>query len=378
MQQLTKPAGEESPFAVAEDKKPASEPALSASGNAAGSQLRDVVAVGYGTTEEEAKANALQNAVHQAIGVLVDATTVIDNDRIITDKVLTYSNGYVENYKILATSTNKGLINVKITARIKVQALSEKLQSLSISMRHSVDGSSLAAAATTKGKRDQDAAAMLADLSQGFPANCLAITAGTPRTSAADSNGTADLTVPVTVKVDPKRYEAFDTALRKLLEKMASRHQSYSLAATDLLSLKPDPWHGGKHAPFHDKFAQPGGVPLYSFLDLEFYSGLSRMHFGKAGDTPRRTFGVALYDIEQSKRLKTSWTVFELSNEHLDFFRKRAASHIPRGRTRSLKDDGKPSQRRRQERGVGRICPGILSEQSPSPAGNDHESTRSS
>lgn len=280
--------------------------------------LRKVIATGQGTTEEEAKQSAFHNAVEQAIGVLVDATTVVDNDKILSDKVLTYSNGYIKSYKVDSSGKTNGLFSVRIAAQVKVQALSDKLQSLSISMRQKVDGSSIAGEAVTKAKRDKDGGAMLVDLFQGFPAKCLAIAAGSLKTEAADDKGRTDLTVPVTVTVDPERYRAFDTSLRTLLGKMAVRQQSYSLVPTDLRLLKNGHDENGLLWPDHARIVQPGGIPVYSFLGAP--GGLSKLHFGKHGSTPPETFGVALYDVDRSSPRKTYWTVFELGKEHLAFF----------------------------------------------------------
>lgn len=311
----------ENPFAMSEPSaatmsQPSDESDSNEPAGQDGGALREVVAIGYGTTEEDARDNAFQNAVQQAIGVLVDATTVVENDKLLTEKVLTYSNGYVDRFKVLPTEKAKNLIVVKIAAQVRVRALSEKLQALSIAVRQNVDGSSLAAAAATKGQRDQDAAAMLAELLQGFPANCLALTSGSLRTGSADADGRTDLTVPVTVTVDPKRYLQFDSGLRRLLTKMAVRSKSYSLVPTDLSVANED-------YDFYHKFYQPGGVRLLAFLGLEFGGGLSKMHFGKPDDGPLDTFGVALFDIDKSSQRRTSWTVFELGREHFDIFRTR-------------------------------------------------------
>ena len=45
--------------------------------------------------------NAFSEAIEQTVGVLVDAETVVKNDQLIRDEILTYSRGYVEKYEIV-------------------------------------------------------------------------------------------------------------------------------------------------------------------------------------------------------------------------------------------------------------------------------------
>jgi len=56
-------------------------------------QLVDVVATGYGTTVREATSAALRSAVEQVVGTMIDATTIVENDKIIEDEILSHSAG---------------------------------------------------------------------------------------------------------------------------------------------------------------------------------------------------------------------------------------------------------------------------------------------
>ena len=48
---------------------------------------------GVGTDPDKAVQNAFSQAIEQVVGVLVDADTVVKNDQLIRDEVLTYSRG---------------------------------------------------------------------------------------------------------------------------------------------------------------------------------------------------------------------------------------------------------------------------------------------
>ena len=58
----------------------------------------EVVASGVGVDADKALQNALMNAVQQAVGLVVDAGTLVKNEAIVKDQILTYSDGYVEHF----------------------------------------------------------------------------------------------------------------------------------------------------------------------------------------------------------------------------------------------------------------------------------------
>src|SRR6478736_5914325 len=57
-----------------------------------------VVAEGTGRDEKEARAAALRDAVSRVVGSLVDAETLVRNDRVIREQVLEFSGGFVKTY----------------------------------------------------------------------------------------------------------------------------------------------------------------------------------------------------------------------------------------------------------------------------------------
>ena len=59
------------------------------------------VADGVGSTREEAFRDAFRSAVRQAVGAVVEAETVVQDDRVVADRVLDYSGGVVRSYKEL-------------------------------------------------------------------------------------------------------------------------------------------------------------------------------------------------------------------------------------------------------------------------------------
>ena len=94
----------------------------------------EVVATGVGTEPEKALQNAYAHAVEQAVGVMVDAETRVENDAIVSDKILTYSDGFVEGYDVVRRWEESGLHCVRIRARVKTKKLVEKLKAEKIAV----------------------------------------------------------------------------------------------------------------------------------------------------------------------------------------------------------------------------------------------------
>jgi len=95
-------------------------------------QAATVIALGYGNTKEQALKNAFSTAVGEYVGVLVDAKEVTKNGKLIEDKILTFSNGYIDRYTQLSSKEQMGLWEVKISAVIKQQKISSQIKKLKI------------------------------------------------------------------------------------------------------------------------------------------------------------------------------------------------------------------------------------------------------
>lgn len=104
----------------------------------------EVIATGYGMDKKQALDNAFMDAVKQSVGVVIDSQTMLENDEIIQDQILTASNGFVTKYDIVKESANNGLYQVTIKATVKNQTIQEKVKSLNIATHKvSIDGNAL-------------------------------------------------------------------------------------------------------------------------------------------------------------------------------------------------------------------------------------------
>lgn len=77
-----------------------------------------VVVDGYGANQKQAESDALRNAVEQAVGVLVDSKSMVANSRLIDDKILTASQGYITDYRVTDKHKERNGWRVKIEANV--------------------------------------------------------------------------------------------------------------------------------------------------------------------------------------------------------------------------------------------------------------------
>jgi len=134
-------------------------------------ELSDVVATGMGIDSDSALKNALLNAVNQSIGMLVDAETLVKNDNIVKDEILTHSDGYVDTFnKISECKRDDGLFEIKIKATVKRMKVVEKLKNNNISIM-SIDGNSIFGEALTKQESLKSAEEMFKKSFDGIPAS---------------------------------------------------------------------------------------------------------------------------------------------------------------------------------------------------------------
>jgi hypothetical protein len=91
-------------------------------------EIIKVTARGAGTSISEALADAYNNAIQQAIGLYIDAETIVNNDKIIKEQILTHSRGMIQNFDIVSEDTSGGLFLVTILAEVFEKPLLDKIK----------------------------------------------------------------------------------------------------------------------------------------------------------------------------------------------------------------------------------------------------------
>jgi len=185
--------------------------------------LQEVVAEGVGLTPEAALKDALRNAVRQAVGMVVDAETLVKNDELIKDKVLTYSDAVVPWHEKISEKKEDELFRTSIVAKVQRRSLITKLKAANITVKQ-VDGASLGGLIDTKMEAERNAVALVQRDLEGYPENCFqAVIVGEPKLAEkgrADANEAA-LRIDVQIKTNRDAYQAFVSKLQKTLEAIA-------------------------------------------------------------------------------------------------------------------------------------------------------------
>ena len=179
-------------------------------------KTKEVIVDGVGVSPEAAKKNAFRNAVSKVVGSFIENDILIKNDKIIEDKLLEYSGGFVETFEIISESKDKdGLFKVKLKAKIAQQTVVEKLRSMKIDVK-SVSGSNLKAQLETQETMKKDGGKLINSIMEEYPKLWQAKQLGEPKIA----NG--KLVLEIEVSVDREKYLAWAVKLCKMLEKSAN------------------------------------------------------------------------------------------------------------------------------------------------------------
>lgn len=178
-------------------------------------------AEGAATTPQGAEDCALVAAVEQAVGVLVEAETVIKNEDVIREKIITATNAFVETYRVARRWQEAGLHHCRIVARVRSRKLRDRLQANRIATRK-FTGEDLYGRIVTDDHAKRGAREILKACLTDLPQQVLTgRVAGQPvAVSSPDMeipDGITRLRIPIRIAVDPKAYAQ---AMARILPKL--------------------------------------------------------------------------------------------------------------------------------------------------------------
>ena len=178
-----------------------------------------VEAKGSGNDRDEALKDAFREAVRKVVGAYVEQETVVKNDQVIKDQVLTYSGGCVKTHGILSEDSNGGIVQVTIWALVEQDKVVKRLKAASVSVK-AVAGGKIWDEIQSKRWKDKEAADLLRSVLKGFPDNCMeAKVVGQPK--HADKGGKIELIVDVDFSIQEAAFEAFRDRLMVVLNHIA-------------------------------------------------------------------------------------------------------------------------------------------------------------
>ena len=93
------------------------------------SQVVKLTVTSQGSSQEEAKNNALRNVIQQTIGVFISANSTILNDNLVKDEIVSISNGTIQKYQILDEGElSNGIYFVTLNAEVSVTKLNSFIE----------------------------------------------------------------------------------------------------------------------------------------------------------------------------------------------------------------------------------------------------------
>jgi hypothetical protein len=123
--------------------------------------MESVIVEGVGKTEASAKKAAYKEAVAKVVGVLIDSSTLVKNDKIIEEELLEYSGGFVSKAELVSSKKDdEGLVRVKVRCVVEKAQIRKKLEDIKV-LVVKVDGASIAAKEMTKAEMQKNATTLV-------------------------------------------------------------------------------------------------------------------------------------------------------------------------------------------------------------------------
>jgi len=178
---------------------------------------QSITVTGYGDTKDKALKSAFQNAVEQEVGVLVDTRTVIKNNKLIKNKILTYSNGFIKDYTEISSKEQLGFWTVKINAVVERQKLLSKIKKIKLKPKKITGTKKLYAQVVSQVKTKFDAEDLFKKFYKTFTSVPTENYSAEIKDFTIDSDLATRTTVPVKIIADVS-YKQSDIVKKQLKE----------------------------------------------------------------------------------------------------------------------------------------------------------------
>jgi hypothetical protein len=145
--------------------------------NQTGPQTKEITVTGIGTTLEYAEKQALASAIRQTVGAYIDSKTIVENEEVLQDRILSVSDAFVDKYELVGQPKKSpdGLIEITVVASVKTNQVVQTLKENNL-ISGEVSGQNIWAEASTKAMNAQDAVKMLEAKIPEFIKNSVIIT----------------------------------------------------------------------------------------------------------------------------------------------------------------------------------------------------------
>ena len=130
---------------------------------------KKIIASGFGANPDQALQKALRNAVEEAVGSYISSNTLIENDDLIEDKILSLSRGFIKDFRTLSTEKIDGETKVTVAAIVTGDQVIETLKSSGVEVE--IKGNLLFSQFSDLNRQMDDEAKLVESLFSEVPAN---------------------------------------------------------------------------------------------------------------------------------------------------------------------------------------------------------------
>jgi len=139
-----------------------------------------VSALGHGRTVQEAQTNALQAAVEQAVGSVVNSERVVVDNQLMRSEIVQYAAGFVDRYEVTQVQEHGKFVAVTVDVYVKRSRLSDRLLGVH-TLPGKIDGNRLAAQTETLNHSRTQGDRLLQTVLNDFPKLAFVIHPGPSR-----------------------------------------------------------------------------------------------------------------------------------------------------------------------------------------------------
>jgi len=175
------------------------------------SKVAVITVSGSGKTQDEAKQNALRNAIEQAFGTFISSNTQILNDELVKDEIVSVSSGNIQEYTVLSeVQTSDGYWSNTVKAKVAIDRLTSFCESKGVNVEFK--GSLFALNIKQQILNEENESKVIEDMAvvvkkifdKSFDYE---ISAGEPKNSVTDENKW-QIPLTITIKANTNIYNA--------------------------------------------------------------------------------------------------------------------------------------------------------------------------
>ncbi len=292
--------------------------------------LVTVTTEGVGVDKKSAEEDAWRAAIRQVVGGYVDSETIVENDQLIRDKVITLSSAYVERATTKRTRNQDGLFYVTVEAAVQVTKLLDTLEQHSVAIAQ-VDPETIRdaiARAQTQEEQEEARTALISRALRNYPENCMRVSIeGKPEISKK--------AVTFRIKAEPD-MEAFSAVADKLVAALTSTKRRNGVrrssgefvdpnagddggrkyAATQLLGLILDSFPNRHQVVLQEKASDSPSstclIPSVFSARVETERGLQSLAYANGQADRGKTYLYVPYRVNKAlSRITWRWFVIE-------------------------------------------------------------------